>query len=154
MRGKLLSCVPCLRRFGITPACAGKTLRYILIRRSRGDHPRVCGENSPRPFPVLRPGDHPRVCGENYNEYYGNIRTTGSPPRVRGKQTNFSPMKCYARITPACAGKTCPILHAACTFKDHPRVCGENFGVSSGVIVCKGSPPRVRGKRLRWSWKH
>ena len=71
----------------ITPACAGKTVRRLGLRRARKDHPRVCGENEPT---------HCRSC----------VRL-GSPPRVRGKQ-KYQPFPAILlRITPACAGKTC-----------------------------------------------
>ena len=134
----------------ITPACAGKTLasvRQILFTR-----------------------DHPRVCGENYNEYYGNIRTTGSPPRVRGKPHSTRRGVSGKRITPACAGKTVELFEFGNAPEDHPRVCGENYSVvsiASNITdhprVCgendsghgsgrreEGSPPRVRGKRAFW----
>ena len=30
----------------------------------------------------------------------------GSPPHARGRRTSNTPVGCFARITPACAGKT------------------------------------------------
>ena len=33
---------------------------------------------------------------------------------------------------------------------DHPRVCGENKSIVTFVQVCKGSPPRVRGKQIKF----
>ena len=51
------------------------------------------------------------------------------------------------RITPACAGKTHFAADRGRTFRDHPRVCGENIGTSSPMSHTGGSPPRVRGKR-------
>ena len=53
------------------------------------------------------------------------------------------------RITPADAGKTglsLPNLHK---HEDHPRGCGENFGINSNFRLCCGSPPRMRGKPKR-----
>ena len=52
---------------GITPACAGKTVRQDL------DHPEAW--------------DHPRVCGENRSSRVSRSRSKGSPPRVRGKRS-------------------------------------------------------------------
>ena len=50
---------------GITPACAGRRLRFLFRFRHPPDHPRVCGE---------KPGG---------NMSWGNM--IGSPPRVRGE---------------------------------------------------------------------
>ena len=49
---------------GITPACAGRRVRFPSRPRSRWDHPRVCGEEPPRSPPISP--------------------AKGSPPRVRG----------------------------------------------------------------------
>ena len=50
---------------GITPACAGKTGSSVISTGLVGDHPRVCGKNSPKIPPT--------------------IDVLGSPPRVREK---------------------------------------------------------------------
>ena len=70
---------------GITPACAGKR-QYQLP----GGH----GQK-----------DHPRVCGEKYQSMAHRVRVTGSPPRVRGKDSIKWQWKTG--------------------LGDHPRVCGE-----------------------------
>ena len=67
------------------------------------------------------------MCGENLcerKEYYSG---GGSPPRVRGKQTEYSSDLKVKRITPACAGKTFICFRSKASFQDHPRVCGENL---------------------------
>ena len=51
----------------ITPACAGKT--------------------TPSCTPACAGSDHPRVCGENALPTKTRIWGSGSPPRVRGKQS-------------------------------------------------------------------
>ena len=73
----------------ITPACAGKTLEDT-------DYDDVTK-------------DHPRVCGENKNQEDRGKWLIGSPPRVRGKHHARANDIAAARITPACAGKTCRI---------------------------------------------
>ena len=86
VRGKPFS-VSSVRASGrITPACAGKTASPHHAAVPHGDHPRVCGENTP--------------LGGNM------ITMPGSPPRVRGKQVAFLVSHRFDRITPACAGKT------------------------------------------------
>ena len=86
VRGKpgLLMTAPVLLR--ITPACAGKTQQGLA-------HP-------------VRVEDHPRVCGENAAVNLSVRLTSGSPPRVRGKQAKQVCDQLALRITPACAGKT------------------------------------------------
>ena len=91
---------------GITPACAGKTTRFTTT--------------------ALNQWDHPRVCGKNPGEYLWTRTTWGSPPRVREKRFSFQFCLNNRRITPACAGKTCPFEHATRNSRDHPRVCGKN----------------------------
>ena len=71
---------------GITPACAGKRWWIMHRRRYSWDHPRVCGEKSPR--------KSLSAC------------VVGSPPRVRGKALSRLHLMSITRITPACAGKS------------------------------------------------
>ena len=69
VRGKETGSSLCRPRFGITPACAGKSIFVRLIPCISQDHPRVCGEK----HLVLR-------CLP---------LTRGSPPRQRGKAELF-----------------------------------------------------------------
>ena len=86
MRGKgqfLLVHLPAGR---ITPAYAGKSLRFLFFDLAGGDHPRLCGEK-------VNAGFHCKL-------FYG------SPPPMRGK-VNVVPSKTGAKgITPAYAGKS------------------------------------------------
>ena len=91
---------------GITPADAGKTNIFCLIVFTTEDHPRGCGENVAR-------------CNDS------NLNV-GSPPRMRGKQTQTAPCRC--------------------TLRDHPRGCGENSMADTCLPFLIGSPPQVRGK--------
>ena len=126
MRGKLHKRGLLRGALGITPACAGKTSASRLRASARWDHPRVCGENTPRGLFYFPAG--------------------GSPPRVRGKHARYRAPNRPCRITPACAGKTFPLLSAERTGQDHPRVCGENLMMTRRRQLLLGSPPRVRGK--------
>ena len=96
-----------------------------------------------------RPGmveDHPRACGENPSRSLGISAHSGSPPRVRGKQTDQMPALRRIGITPARAGKTSFRQVKPFRNKDHPRACGENPHDPLPCLVGQGSPPRVRGK--------
>ena len=70
----------------------------------------------------------------------------GSPPRVRGKLPELSWHFSYARLTPACAGKTPSAPPTYPESPAHPRVCGENVKTVWDWVSSLGSPPRVRGK--------
>ena len=110
---------------GITPACAGNRGRPRSGQRSRGDHPRVCGEQG-CPFDCKPPG-------------------LGSPPRVRGTAASVTAKWAAMRITPACAGNSPLAVTRSAFAKDHPRVCGEQRMADLAMFSPLGSPPRVRG---------
>ena len=71
---------------GITPAYAGKSLVHVDTSATNKDHPRVCGEKE---------GNGMKFDVE-----------LGSPPRMRGKDPNWTPDQATPRITPAYAGKS------------------------------------------------
>ena len=132
MRGKDAFQRKQLHEVGITPACAGKSLCNLYISVVPKDHPRVCGEKTPM-----------RSEG---------VRGVGSPPRVRGKGRPGRLRVWLARITPACAGKSCQASPHSFAFMDHPRVCGEKRTRQAVWTQCGGSPPRVRGKVVKIVW--
>ena len=105
VRGTVLPGRCPLRRHRITPACAGNRLTYI-------------GR-------LTAPKDHPRVCGEQCMVGRGAGKDGGSPPRVRGTGFFFFLPNPKIRITPACAGNSFLRSAKGVTFRDHPRVCGE-----------------------------
>ena len=72
--------------------------------------------------------------------------SSGSPPRMRGKEIDKAIVHYRIWITPAYAGKRSIIGGRCDMVKDHPRVCGEKlaFLVVRGREM--GSPPRMRGK--------
>ena len=73
-------------------------------------------------------------------------RSSGSPPRMRGKGQDREPHDALLRITPAYAGKSFPHHLVADPWRDHPRVCGEKPGPALSQRPPPGSPPRMRGK--------
>ena len=126
MRGKDADPHTKLRRYGITPAYAGKSGRTVLISFLLEDHPRVCGEKEDMKKAGLNP--------------------IGSPPRVRGKVACQGPRVARYRITPAYAGKRGHRRFGPGTIRDHPRVCGEKYACARASTSAMGSPPRMRGK--------
>ena len=126
VRGKVVMYRDRRSIYGITPACAGKSV-------SRGT-PRKCH------------WDHPRVCGEKDGETFDITPAQGSPPRVRGKGQRCVLLAPITGITPACAGKRWIQSSRCIECRDHPRVCGEKCKNRMILFRVVGSPPRVRGK--------
>ena len=88
VRGTGNSSLDVSERKRITPACAGNRAGLFRQKNLRGDHPRVCGEQS----------------------VSSNISTCskGSPPRVRGTVSVRAGNSMTVGITPACAGNRSP----------------------------------------------
>ena len=85
MRGKEATCGITRLLVGITPAYAGKRLPVTARCRSRGDHP--------------------RLCGEKFVSFSKFVRVLGSPPPMRGKAYVRGHVMLLSGITPAYAGK-------------------------------------------------
>ena len=94
------------RDSGITPAHAGKTAIYAVLKGGQRDHP--------------------RACGENFTRMSCTRISTGSPPRMRGKRERLVERHHNHGITPAHAGKTISHTYLDIFARDHPRACGEN----------------------------
>ena len=110
---------------GITPACAGNTLVWLIRTLINRDHPRMRGEYGSA-------------------ESFG-YSVQGSPPHARGILVFIFCIVRYHGITPACAGNTRGRLHYRERYGDHPRMRGEYFGDCKQYATHKGSPPHARG---------
>ncbi len=73
-------------------------------------------------------------------------KARGSPPHARGKVVLAARSLTIDGITPACAGKSAIIPYIVVADKDHPRMRGEKFSLSSLIFASQGSPPHARGK--------
>ena len=85
------------------------------------------------------------MCGEQSYFPPKRSKVLGSPPRVRGTGDIAVQHRPRDRITPACAGNRKMNIFSAWPNWDHPRVCGEQAGITVCTLSLKGSPPRVRG---------
>ena len=129
VRGRLLPAGERRARFRLIPACAGQTSTAPDLRGSKRAHPRVCGAD-----PTLR-----QMAS----------MSTGSSPRVRGRQGFRWGDQCRAGLIPACAGQTARRRAFPGWCRAHPRVCGaDKPGCKAGQSP-SGSSPRVRGRRCR-----
>ena len=70
----------------------------------------------------------------------------GSPPRMRGRGRRKIWQSGDCGITPAYAGKSTSAAGWMPHKRDHPRVCGEERGLSALLPCHQGSPPRMRGR--------
>ncbi len=105
MRGKVQRRLKNIGNARITPAHAGKRTFLHITAYLNWDHPRACGE---------------KLCIIVHMQHI-----TGSPPRMRGKETVLKTDDPSVRITPAHAGKSSVHSPATIIHKDHPRACGE-----------------------------
>ena len=103
---RLTLCWSFLIAGGITPACAGKTERRMVI--------------------WILNGDHPRMCGKDFDDSVYYDMDLGSPPHVRERLRITKSKTSSGRITPACAGKTKTAGPKKKLKKDHPRMCGKD----------------------------
>ena len=69
--------------------------------------------------------DHPRTRGDKFTSYAVILFIKGSPPHTRGQGIFLHPPRQLQRITPAHAGTSIYLAHAAPSFGDHPRTRGD-----------------------------
>ncbi len=124
-RLRLCASSPDIRR--ITPARAGTTSDGWITKMAIKDHPRSCGNDSQ---------------GANLNQI-----VMGSPPLVRERRWVCIQVEKITRITPACAGTTGIITFLGNTYRDHPRLCGNDRFLDCMCAYKQGSPPLVRERR-------
>ena len=89
------------------------------------------------------------MCGKNPEWLEKTENRLGSPPHVREKHVLGFLQVSKNGITPACAGKTRPLLSQKRLSQDHPRMCGKNSISSTWPYPSTGSPPHVREKRCK-----
>ena len=135
---------PCCH--GSPPRMRGKPFVSLFASTHTRITPADAGKTSNPTFKPPALQDHPRGCGENATSSMSFGRSTGSPPRMRGKQGRNSLSLAEGGITPADAGKTILPHHLLSCLQDHPRGCGENASAHLLVWSRIGSPPRMRGK--------
>ena len=115
--------------FGIIPARAGSSALPFGDYMLEGDHPRACGEQTPRVELV--------------------DGWMGSSPRVRGAGCESRSDDYQCGIIPARAGSRCLQPCFFSLSRDHPRACGEQTPAPIWRFFNVGSSPRVRGADLK-----
>ena len=135
-----------LRVQGSPPRMRGKQRRVVLQYEDRGITPAHAGKTAADNRAGVWRRDHPRACGENRMSSSESARSSGSPPRMRGKLFGYLALREACGITPAHAGKTRKAVSYWIIRRDHPRACGENMSLTCSSVSLAGSPPRMRGK--------
>ena len=115
---------PSILASGITPACAGKTTKFPILKATSQDHPRLRGKD-PKPHSLI-----------SY--------IPGSPPLARERHRHKRQRVCLHRITPACAGKTYKNRYFYKLIWDHPRLRGKDIYAENSIDEFIGSPPLAR----------
>ena len=106
MRGKDVLVRPDLIVRGITPAYVGKRVRHDTRTSRCKDHPRVCGEKATGQSAGSGFLGLPPLCGEKLHVSNSCLFSSGSPPRMRGKDPIPAAQPPLTGITPAYAGKS------------------------------------------------
>ena len=111
---------------GLIPAGAGQTSESVQTGRGRRAHPRGCGADGIRKA--------------------WNLVSKGSSPRVRGRPEVRSRHAAGMGLIPAGAGQTSGCGTRCSCRRAHPRGCGADNMIYSGLTREPGSSPRVRGR--------
>ena len=132
----------------------GTRVVKVWILRAAGIIPAYAGNTSPVLRRCFWPRDHPRVCGEHLPITLPKHVRQGSSPRMRGTPI-ILPLTVFIHgIIPAYAGNTQNKSIVFVQRRDHPRVCGEHYGIVGIVAVVLGSSPRMRGTLQRRPQRH
>ena len=132
-------------KLGSSPRMRGARVLAKRPRSSGRIIPAYAGSTSACVTRTRASRDHPRVCGEHPLRWHTPTSMQGSSPRMRGALTASSTARASCGIIPAYAGSTPRRPPSRCSWRDHPRVCGEHGDVYLCVGSDGGSSPRMRG---------
>ena len=128
--GEHLACFDEVREdLGSSPRMRGTHGVLSYIRHAYGIIPAHAGNTRWNTGLELRAGDHPRACGEHNHLYELRYTVGGSSPRMRGTLRAHARLLIFVGIIPAHAGNTHILLGRRFSSRDHPRACGEHFGL-------------------------
>ena len=135
-------------RLGSSPRMRGAPVLLYESGKVDGIIPAYAGSTPPLAYTNICRWDHPRVCGEHSPRTGSASKRLGSSPRMRGAQRALGKETVHARIIPAYAGSTLYGGVIAVHEEDHPRVCGEHLVTVAIYATLVGSSPRMRGALL------
>ena len=145
------SCSMLIVELGSSPHVRGALRAGVCRNVGHGIIPACAGSTKKTHTPITLIRDHPRMCGEHVNIKLTIQRPQGSSPHVRGAHENGVIHNAELGIIPACAGSTGYCIFHYCSFRDHPRMCGEHGVYRNRMFLRRGSSPHVRGAPNRCS---
>ena len=89
---------------------------------------------------------HPRRCGADERSASNCANARGSSPQVRGRRRSCLQVRLGEGLIPAGAGQTARSRKWSRHPRAHPRRCGADRERVSGLMICMGSSPQVRGR--------
>ena len=126
----------------------GRQSEPVRVRKRGGTTPAHAGKTGTPLYFMWQTRDHPRACGEDGLLHTGQRHQAGPPPRMRGRLTLAVRNGADVGTTPAHAGKTGFVVVALGAEGDHPRACGEDMRLCRNSRLCRGPPPRMRGRQV------
>ncbi len=135
--------------YGSPPCVRGGLRRELLVREGHRFTPVRTGRTITNESPWARIAVHPRAYGEDAATLAAERASVGSPPCVRGGRSPHRLRRAPARFTPVCTGRTPSRPAPPSTSPVHPRVYGEDSSLAFAALENRGSPPCVRGGRIR-----
>ena len=146
---------------GSPPRMRGKDEVFEVVPQDAGITPAYAGKSVLWGMRTVLGTDHPRVCVEKVFKEHSVLLSSGSPPRMRGKESIKDFIENCNRITPAYAGKRLYEPLGCITKRDHPRVCGEKWSPCGSTARPPGITPAYAGKsgtvgrstEHRYPWK-
>ena len=115
--------------------------------------PACTGSRRWRPGPGASKGDHPRVHGEQLPGHLAGAVPLGPSPRARGAVERQLVAPAHPGTIPACTGSSAGREGATPGLGDHPRVHGEQRMNQLQAQVAWGPSPRARGAAAT-VWTH
>ena len=110
---------------GSSPRMRGTVGGVLAVAGAVGIIPAYAGNRKVWHLSHFHTRDHPRVCGEQLVSWLSRKLQQGSSPRMRGTVAAGTPSFSATRIIPAYAGNRIYMSCVSTSWRDHPRVCGE-----------------------------
>ncbi len=130
---------------GSSPRMRGARKRVCVLSLRARLIPAHAGSTQPGQCLGRRSEAHPRACGEHSMSLLSPDHFRGSSPRMRGALSESRNIGDAGGLIPAHAGSTSKRLPFSSPCRAHPRACGEHSLEALGLMVMRGSSPRMRG---------
>ena len=130
---------------GTPPRARGRRRARAQRRPCPRNTPACAGTTSGATASSSRSREHPRVRGDDGDSTPGLHRTSGTPPRARGRRGRAIAVRPPRRNTPACAGTTAGAVRLPPGGGEHPRVRGDDACSTRHGTTVLGNTPACAG---------